>query len=583
MLADYVTMDQGTGAVHTAPSHGADDFYTGQKYNLDQTCNVDDAGRLHHGLPEYDGKKVFEANDSIVELLKSRGVLLHLEKIEHSYPHCWRCHNPVIFRATEQWFISMEAKIGGGTLRSARAGRDQESALGSGLGRRAHLQHDRHPARLVHLAPARLGRAHRRLLLRRLRRIPERAGGAARRRRAVPARGRGCLVQAQAGGDLPAGTRCAKCGGTQFRKEMDIIDVWFESGSSYLAVESSEPDLPWPSDMYLEGGDQYRGWFHSSLLCSIGARNSAPYKTVGTIGWTLDKQGRAMPKSLGNDVDPVDIAKRMGAEIVRLWVASVDFREDVRSDETLMQRIAETYRKIRNTFRYIVGNLYDFDPQRDAVPFADMEFLDRVALAQTAEISQRVLGWYDDFLFHRVFQDVNEFCVDALSKTYFDMLKDRLYTFAPNSRARRSAQTAIWRIGEALVRLLAPLMSFTAEEVWGFLPKLASREPSVHLATVPQAREHPRRGLLVHQQGNAGAAGGMAGLVTRSRRGAEGAGSGPQPEADRFRAGGRSPAERARVAARAGAAPRKGIALLVHRFQRPIGSGAFGKRQRQRD
>jgi isoleucyl-tRNA synthetase len=206
-------------------------------------------------------------------------------------------------------------------------------------------------------------------------------------------------------------------------------------------------------------------------------------------------QGRAMHKSLGNDVDPVDIANRMGAEIVRLWVASVDFREDVRSDETLMQRIAETYRKIRNTFRYIVSNLYDFDPRCDAVPFAAMEFLDRVALLQTAEISQRVLGWYDAFLFHRVFQDVNEFCVEALSKTHFDIIKDRLYTFAPNSRARRSAQTAIWRIGEALVRLLAPLMSFTAEEVWGFLPKLQNREPSVHLAVFPKPESIPGEGF----------------------------------------------------------------------------------------
>ncbi len=299
---------------------------------------------------------------------------------------------------------------------------------------------------------------------------------------------------------VPAGTQCAKCGGTRFRKEMDIIDVWFESGSSYLAVQSSEPDLPWPSDLYLEGGDQYRGWFHSSLLCAIGARNSAPYRTVGTIGWTLDMQGRAMPKSLGNDVDPVDIANRMGGEIVRLWVASVDFRDDVRSDEALMQRIAETYRKIRNTFRYILSNLYDFDPGRDAVPFAEMEFLDRVALAQTAQMAERVLGWYRDFLFHRVFQDVNTFCVDALSATYFDIVKDRLYTYAPDSRGRRSAQTAIWRIGEALVRLLAPVMSFTADEIWGYLPKMAGREPSVHVAKFPEPETIPGEGFSRESQ-----------------------------------------------------------------------------------
>jgi isoleucyl-tRNA synthetase len=495
VLADYVHMEEGTGAVHTAPSHGADDFYTGQKYNLDQTCNVDEAGRLRHGLPEYEGKKVFQANDSIVELLKSRGVLMHLEKIEHSYPHCWRCHHPVIFRATEQWFISMEAKIGGGTLRSRALEEIKkvrwdpawgEERISNMIATRPDWCISRQRVWGVPIAIIFCEGCDEYL------RAPDvqRAIVELFRRE-----GSDAWYRLKPEEIVPAGTRCAKCGGTQFRKEMDIVDVWFESGSSYLAVESSEPDLPWPSDMYIEGGDQYRGWFHSSLLCSIGARNSAPYRTVGTIGWTLDMQGRAMHKSLGNDVDPVDIANRMGAEIVRLWVASVDFRDDVRSDETLMQRIAETYRKIRNTFRYIVSNLYDFDPERDAVPFADMEFLDRVALVQTAEISQRLLGWYDAFLFHRVFQDVNEFCVEALSKTHFDIIKDRLYTYAPNSRARRSAQTAIWRIGEALVRLLAPLMSFTAEEVWGFLPKLQSREPSVHLAIFPKPESIPGEGF----------------------------------------------------------------------------------------
>jgi isoleucyl-tRNA synthetase len=495
VLADYVHMEEGTGAVHTAPSHGADDFYSGQKYKLDQTCNVDEAGRLRHGLPEYEGRTVFQANDSIVELLKTRGVLLHVEKIEHSYPHCWRCHKPVIFRATEQWFISMEAKLDGETLRSRALGEIKkvrwdpawgEERISNMIATRPDWCISRQRVWGVPIAIIFCEGCDEFL------RAPEvqRAIVELFRRE-----GSDAWYKRSAEEIVPAGIKCAKCGGTQFRKEMDIVDVWFESGSSYLAVQASEPDMPWPSDLYIEGGDQYRGWFHSSLLCSIGARASTPYKTVGTIGWTLDMQGRAMHKSLGNDVDPVDIAERMGAEIVRLWVASVDFREDVRSDEKLMQRIAETYRKIRNTFRYIVSNLYDFDPQRDAVPFAEMEFLDRVALAQTAQTAERLLGWYKDFFFHRVYQETNAFCVDTLSKTFFDILKDRLYTFAPNSRARRSAQTAIWRIGEALVRLLAPIMSFTADEIWGFLPKVQGREESVHLATFPQPESIPGGGF----------------------------------------------------------------------------------------
>ena len=284
---------------------------------------------------------------------------------------------------------------------------------------------------------------------------------------------------------IAAGCKCPQCSGTAFKKETDIIDVWFESGSSHAAVLGHEPNLPWPADLYLEGGDQYRGWFHSSLLCAVGTRDAAPYRMVATNGWTLDEQGRAMSKSLGNVVDPVDIAERLGAEIVRLWVASVDFREDVTCSEHLMQRVADNYRKIRNTFRYILGNLYDFDPQKDAVPFDKMESLDQYVLRQTLAMTADVRRWYEEFAFHRIYQRVNQFCVVELSSFYFDVLKDRLYTYAPSSQARRAAQTAIWRIGEALVRLLAPVMSFTCEEVWQQLPKMKERAESVHTANFP--------------------------------------------------------------------------------------------------
>ena len=489
VLADYVTMDQGTGAVHTAPAHGVDDFRTGAKYGLDPTTRVDAGGHITEGLPEYDGKKVFAANEPIVELLQSRGVLLGRDNIEHSYPHCWRCHKPVIFRATEQWFISMEGKIGPGTLRS------------EALKEIAAVRWD--PAwgeeRIANM-------------------IATRPDWCISRQRlwGVPiavffCEGCGTLLEdkaanravidlfAREGADawyampaweiVPAGTQCAHCGGTAFRKEMDIIDVWFESGASQASVLPQIFGHWKPADMYLEGGDQYRGWFHSSLLCSIGLNGKAPYKAVATNGWTLDENGRAMSKSLGNTVDPVDIAKRMGGEIVRFWVASVDFREDVRASENLMNRVAENYRKIRNTFRYLLGNLHGFTPGADALAFEQLEPLDQTMLLRTADLAAEVCAWYDQMLFHRIYQRLNEFFAVDLSAQYFDILKDRLYTFPRSSRQRKSAQTALWRIGEALLRLTAPILSFTADEAWQFMPAMLSRPESVHLALLPNAND----------------------------------------------------------------------------------------------
>jgi isoleucyl-tRNA synthetase len=288
---------------------------------------------------------------------------------------------------------------------------------------------------------------------------------------------------------IPLGTRCAHCGETAFRKEMDIIDVWFESGSSQASVLPQIFGKWKPADMYLEGGDQYRGWFHSSLLCSIGLNGEAPYKAVATNGWTLDENGRAMSKSLGNTVDPVDIAKRMGGEIVRFWVASVDFREDVRASENLMARVAENYRKIRNTFRYILGNLHGFSPVQDLISFEQMEPIDQYMLMRTADLTVEICAWYDQMLFHRIYQRLNEFFAVDLSAQYFDILKDRLYTFPRSSRERQSAQTALWRIGEALLRLVAPILSFTADEAWQFMPKMLSRPESVHLALLPNVND----------------------------------------------------------------------------------------------
>jgi isoleucyl-tRNA synthetase len=491
VLADYVTMDTGTGVVHTAPSHGAEDFATGVKYGLDATSNVDEKGFLRNGLPEYDGKRVFDANQPIVELLRSRGALLHTEKTEHSYPHCWRCHNPVIFRATEQWFISMETPMPGGkgkddTLRT----RTLEEIKG--------VKWD--PAwgeeRLSNMITSRPDWC---ISRQRVWGVPiavflcESCGKPlndhAVNRSVVElfaSSGADAWFTDESNTILPASAKCPHCGGTKFEKETDIFDVWLESGASYLALINDEPSYPWPSDLYLEGGDQYRGWFQSSLLCAMGTHGTPPYKGVVTPGWTLDEKGQAMSKSRGNDVDPVDISARLGAEVVRLWVASVDFREDVVGSEQLMQRVGETYRTIRNNlFRYVLSNLYDFNPRTDAVAFERLEEIDQYMLRLTVTLAADVRRWYDEFAFHRIYHRINHYCVTELSAFYFDVLKDRLYLSVPNSHGRRSAQTAIWRIGEALTRLLAPIMTFTSEEVWGYLPPIADRPESVHLSHFP--------------------------------------------------------------------------------------------------
>jgi len=481
VVADYVTMDTGTGVVHTAPSHGAEDFATGVKYKLDLTGNVDEKGIMRNGLPEYDGKQVFAANEPIVELLRKRGVLMHAEKVEHSYPHCWRCHNPVIFRSTEQWFISMETPIEGGTLRSRTLDEIKKVKWDPAWGEE----------RISNMIATRPDWC---ISRQRVWGVPiaiflcEGCGNPlndpALNRKVIEFFGRfGADAWYTPEADaLATGAKCGSCGSTKLVKETDIIDVWFESGSSHVAVLGREPNLPWPADIYLEGADQYRGWFHSSLLCGIGAQGRPPYRMVATHGWTLDEHGSAMSKSRGNDVDPVDVADRFGAEIVRLWAASVDFREDVVGSEKVMQQVAENYRKIRNTFRYILGNLADFDPKRDAVAFEQLEEIDQYMLRQASEVSEQVKRWYAEFAFHKIYQRLNQFCVVELSAFYFDVLKDRLYTFAPKSRARRAAQSTIWRIGEVLVRLLAPIMSFTCDEVWQYMPALPDRPESVHLS-----------------------------------------------------------------------------------------------------
>ena len=495
VLAQYVTADQGTGAVHTAPAHGVDDFATGKRYDLPEIQYVDNSGRQRNTAEDgaaaqpYEGFTVFKSNSVIVELLREKGALLAATSFEHSYPHCWRCHNPVIVRATEQWFIAMDTPMRApdGTETTYRKRALEEIAnvnwdpswgqerISNMIATRPDWCISRQRIWGVPIAVFLCEKCH------------EPLNNPTINSSIVDLfhkEGADAWYSHDAASLLPPGTACT-CGGTEFRKEMDILDVWFESGASWHAVLDIEPELHFPADLYTEGGDQHRGWFHSSLLTSVAVRGEAPYKLVATSGWTLDEQGRPFSKSLGNGVDPVDIAKRLGAEVVRLWVASVDFREDVAASENLMQRVSDNYRKLRNTLRFLLGNLHDFTPAINAIPFSAMEPLDQYILARTAELDTKIRAAYDDLEFHRAYHALNEFVNTDLSALYLDVLKDRLYTFAPNHPARRSAQTALWRIAEALTRLIAPILSFTADEVWHLLPTVEGREPSVHLALFP--------------------------------------------------------------------------------------------------
>ncbi len=488
ILADHVTLEQGTGAVHTAPGHGQEDYVSGRQYGLEVYCPVDAAGRFFHAngaagtLPEVlIGKTVWEANPIVIELLKEAGALVGMEKVAHSYPHCWRCHNPVIFRATEQWFIGMDLKnFRQDALRAISQVKWKptwgEERISNMVATRPDWCISRQrvwgvPITVFYCEACREPITDRKLLDPIVELFKRHTADVWYERSAAEL--------------LPAGMKCPKCGGGDFAKETDILDVWFDSGSSHLAVLNDRFGLSWPSDMYMEGGDQYRGWFHSSLLIGTGIKGSSPYRACALNGWVLDGEGKAMHKSLGNAIEPETVIKNSGAEILRLWSASVDFSEDVRFSETIQTRLTDAYRKLRNTFRYMLGNLSDFDAQTDTVPAAELTELDHWILFRADDLVQRCRGWYDSFEFHKVYHTVYAFATVDLSAIYFDVLKDRLYTTATKSKARRSAQTALDRLLDALVRLLAPIMSFTAEEVWGHM----KREGSVHVAHFPDAGE----------------------------------------------------------------------------------------------
>ena len=487
VLADYVTLDQGSGIVHTAPGHGAEDFVTGQKYGIEIYAPLDDRGVYTEGLPEYKGKDVFSANPIIVKLLQDRGALLANHPYKHTYPHCWRCHNPVIFRATEQWFIKMDQPKNGATetfRQEALAQIPTVKWLPSWGQDRMYEMIEHRPdwcvsrqrfwgtPIIVFYCDACGTRLEDFAALRNVITWFEKEGADA-------------WYKHSAEELLPPGTKC-QCGSTKWRKENDILDVWFDSGSSHLAVLKGKE---WPADVYLEGPDQYRGWFHSSLLIAVGVRDKAPYRGVVTHGWTLDEQGRPMSKSLGNVVLPAEICDKWGADLLRLWVGSQEYQADVKMSERVMTQLSEAYRKIRNTFRFALGNLSDFDPTRNAVPDSELDEMDQWMLERTADLVKRCREWYASYEFHRIYHAIHDFCVVDLSAFYYDVLKDRLYTKAPNNKSRRSGQTAVWKITSALIRLATPILVFTSEEIWKYLPKTAGEPESVHMTVFPEEKE----------------------------------------------------------------------------------------------
>ena len=485
VLGEYVHTEQGTGCVHTAPGHGTEDYETGLRYGLKVENPVDDEGRFLPTLPLFGGMRVWDANPKIVAELRRRGNLLAEGIVDHTYPHCWRCKNPTIFRATEQWFISMEKN--GLRQRGLEEIRKVkwippwgEERIYNMILTRPDWVISRQRAWGVPIAVFYcqacqyvLAEQH---LMERVADLMEREGADV-----------WFLKSPQE--LLPPGTRCPHCGGTQFSKEDDILDVWFDSGVSQAAVLETRPDQHWPAEMYLEGSDQHRGWFHSSLLAAVGTRGRAPYKEVLTHGFVVDGEGRKMSKSLGNVIAPQEVMSSYGAEILRLWVAAEDYRDDVRLSTEILTRLVEGYRRIRNTCRYLLGNLYDFDPRQHLVPREALLEIDRFILHRLQKVAGRLLRAYEKYEFHILFHALHNFCAVDLSAFYLDVLKDRVYTSAATSPERRAAQTAMFLLLEGITRLMAPVLSFTADEVWSYLPRRGGEAGSVHLAEFPQVDE----------------------------------------------------------------------------------------------
>lgn len=482
VLVDYVTLEQGTGCVHTAPGHGQEDFETGMKYGLPILNPVDPAGRFTKEAGKFEGLLVHDANVPVIKELAEKNRLLGKGSLKHQYAHCWRCKNPVIYRATEQWFASVD----GFREQALQAIEGVKWVPSWGRDRIHNMVADRHDwcisRQRVWGVPIPIfycKKCNEHIIndttIQAVKTLFAKEGSDAWWAKAAEE-------------ILPQGFACPHCGHDSFRKESDIMDVWFDSGSSHASVLEQHAELHWPADLYLEGSDQHRGWFQSSLLTSVASRGTAPYKAVLTHGFVVDGEGRKMSKSVGNVIVPQEVIKKYGADILRLWVASADYKADIRISNEILKQMAEVYRKIRNTFKYILGNIHDFNPNIDKTAYADMLEIDKWALLRLEQVRERVTKAYEDYDFHLLYHTVHNFCAIDLSSIYLDILKDRLYASVPGSVERRSAQTAMYEILTTLVAMVSPVLTFTAEEVWQHMPAVDGKPESVQLASWPAAK-----------------------------------------------------------------------------------------------
>jgi isoleucyl-tRNA synthetase len=485
ILGSHVTLEAGTGCVHTAPGHGREDYEVGLLYDLDAYSPVDDSGCFTQDAEFFSGQFVFEANSDIIANLENSGALIAKGKLDHSYPHCWRCKKPVIFRATPQWFISMDKT---GLRKKALNEIDRVTWIPHWGKERIYGMIENRPDWCVSRQRAwgvpiaifyckECGTLYlNKNIINHIYRLFEENGA-------------DIWFEKEVEELLPEKAVCETCGNKTFIKEDDILDVWFDSGVSHAAVLEQRSNLRWPADLYLEGSDQHRGWFHSSLLTAVGTRGSAPYRSVLTHGFVVDAQGKKMSKSLGNVVAPEEVIERHGAEILRLWVSASDYRDDIRISENILKQLSDAYRRIRNTCRFLLGNLYDFNPETDSISYDMMFELDRFALHRLQELIQRTRTAYDTYEFHIIYHALYNYCIVDLSAFYLDILKDRLYTSPSRSTDRRSAQTVIYTILDTLARLMAPILAFTAEEIWNFMPDRKEKSQSVHLTSLPAVQE----------------------------------------------------------------------------------------------